>query len=87
METAIGDAAGQAATVAAQYHYSVVIQFDPRDGIYIADVPELPGCRAHGDSYEEASHEIQEAIGAWLDAAKRLGDRVPTPRYWEPRGV
>ena len=35
-------------------HYSMVIQWDSQDKIYIVSVPELPGCRTHGRTYEEA---------------------------------
>jgi predicted RNase H-like HicB family nuclease len=51
---------------AADLHYSVVIQWDPRDAIYIATVPELLGAAAHGTTYEEAIANIQEAIEAWI---------------------
>ena len=35
-------------------HYSMVIQWDPRDDIYVVTVPELPGCRTHGKTYKKA---------------------------------
>ena len=28
-------------------HYSMVIQWDSRDNIYVVTVPELPGCKTH----------------------------------------
>lgn len=62
------------------------MQYDPRDGISIADVPELPGCRAHGGTDQEASREIGDAIGARPDAARHLGAAIPSPSYWQPRG-
>ncbi len=34
--------------------YSMNIQYDPIDHIYVVTVPELPGCRTHGKTYEEA---------------------------------
>ncbi len=34
--------------------YSMNIQYDPVDRIYVVTVPELPGCRTHGKTYEEA---------------------------------
>jgi predicted RNase H-like HicB family nuclease len=36
----------------------------------IAEVPELPGCMAHGNTYEEAIQNIQTAIELWIDTAK-----------------
>ena len=34
--------------------YEIIIFWSDADEAYIADVPELPGCMAHGDSYESA---------------------------------
>ena len=60
-------------------HYSIVIQWDPRDNIYIASVPELPGCRTHGDTYEEALKNALEVIDLWVEDAQRAGDPLPQP--------
>ncbi len=38
-----------------QIHYSMIIQWDSRDNIFVVRVPELPGCVTHGTTYEEAS--------------------------------
>ncbi len=37
-----------------QIHYSMIIQWDSRDNIFVVRVPELPGCVTHGTTYEEA---------------------------------
>jgi predicted RNase H-like HicB family nuclease len=37
-----------------QVHYSMIIQWDSRDNIFVVRVPELPGCVMHGETYEEA---------------------------------
>jgi predicted RNase H-like HicB family nuclease len=42
-------------------HYSMLIQWDPRDQIYVVSVPELPGCMTHGRTYEEAVQQGQAA--------------------------
>ena len=34
--------------------YSMVIQWEPQGGVFVVTVPELPGCRTHGATYEEA---------------------------------
>jgi len=47
-------------------HYSMIIQWDPRDDIYVVTVPELPGCRTHGSTYEEAVAQGQDAIDTWV---------------------
>ncbi len=61
-------------------HYSMVIQWDDQDRIYIVSVPELPGCRTHGKSYEEAIKNALEVIELWIEAAQKSGEPVPPPR-------
>ena len=50
--------------------YSISIQYDNSDDIYVASVPELEGCMAHGKTPEEAAKEIQIAINGWLKVAE-----------------
>ncbi len=61
-------------------HYSMVIQRDADDQIYVVTVPELPGCMTHGRTYEEAVQQGQDAIASWIMVAKELGRPVPPPR-------
>ncbi len=61
------------------HHYSILIQWDPRDNIYVASVPELPGCRTHGDTYEEALKNALEVIDLWVEDAQKAGDPLPQP--------
>jgi predicted RNase H-like HicB family nuclease len=64
-----------------QYHrYSMNIQWDEDDQIYIVTVPELPGCRTHGTTYEEAVRQGQDAIESWIKVAQELGRPIPVPR-------
>lgn len=44
------------------------------------DVPELPGCMAHGDTPAEAVANAQDAISLWLNVAKDMGRPIPVPR-------
>ncbi len=60
--------------------YSMIIQWDERDKIYIVTVPELPGCKTHGKTYEEAIHNAHEAIELWIEDAISSGEPVPPPR-------
>lgn len=60
-------------------HYSMVIQWDNEDHIYIVDVPELAGCKTHGKTYEEAIHNALEVINLWLTTARELGWPIPAP--------
>jgi len=60
-------------------HYSMVIEWSDEDQVYIVTVPELPGCRTHGRTYEEAVRQGQDAIESWIDAARADGDLIPAP--------
>lgn len=60
-------------------HYSMVIQWDDIDDIYIVTVPELPGCRTHGKTYEEAIQQGKDAIESWIDANRYWGRPIPRP--------
>ena len=69
--------------------YSMIIEWSDEDDAYIVTVPELPGCRTHGGSYEEAVKQGQDAIESWLGAAKANGESAPPPRtfaYWSSFG-
>ena len=47
---------------------------------FISEVPELPGCMAHGNSYEKALENAKEVIHLWIYTAKEFGDPVPAPK-------
>ena len=61
------------------HKYQITIFWSDEDGVFVADIPELPGCMAHGDSHESALAEAQVAIGYWLEAAEGIGRVIPTP--------
>jgi predicted RNase H-like HicB family nuclease len=50
------------------------------DDAYVAEIPELPGCIAHGATYESAAANANEAIQLWIDTAKEFGDPIPEPK-------
>ena len=60
--------------------YEVIIYWSEEDGAFVADVPELPGCAAHGATQEAALVSAQEAIRLWVDTAKEFGDPIPEPK-------
>ncbi len=62
------------------HRYEVIIYWNAEDQVFVAEVPELPGCAAHGGSPEAALAEAQEAISLWLDTAREFGDPVPEPK-------
>ena len=62
------------------YRYEIIIYWSKEDEAFIAEVPELPGCMAHGNTYEEALKNIKDAIVLWLDTAKEFKDTIPKPK-------
>ncbi len=60
--------------------YEIIIFWSDEDDAFVADVPELPGCMAHGSSYEEALANAKEAIELWLNTAREFGDPTPVPK-------
>lgn len=60
--------------------YEVIIYWSEEDQVYIAEVPELPGCLAHGVTQEAALVSVQEAIALWIETAKEFGDPIPVPK-------
>ena len=63
------------------HKYAIIISWsdDLGDQVFVADVPELPGCTAHGDTHEEALASAQEAISLWLDTCDEDGVPPPNP--------
>jgi len=60
--------------------YEIILFWSDEDNVFVADVPELPGCMAHGDTPEEALKQVKEAIQLWIDTAKEFGDPIPQPK-------
>ncbi len=61
--------------------YPIVVEPLPIEegGGFLATVPDLPGCMSDGATPEEAVSNIQDAIMAWIEAARDLGHAVPKP--------
>ena len=64
-----------------ELHYSMIIQWDERDNIFVVTVPELPGCQTHGKTYEEAVQQGKDAMESWLMASEPE-DLVPQPNTY-----
>jgi predicted RNase H-like HicB family nuclease len=60
--------------------YEIIIYWSDEDAAYIAEVPELPGCAADGQSYQEALQAVERVIQEWLDTARDLGRPIPEPK-------
>jgi len=61
--------------------YHINIFYSKEDGGYIADIPDLPGCSAFGETPLEALQEVQIAKDVWLEAAQAENIPVPEPHY------
>ncbi len=62
------------------YKYETIIYWSEEDQSFIADVPELPGCMAHGATPDETLKNVQEAMQLWLNTAREFGDPIPQPK-------
>ena len=60
--------------------YEIIIYWSNEDDAFVADVPELPGCMAHGSTQEEALANVRQAIDLWIETAKEFCDPIPTPK-------
>jgi predicted RNase H-like HicB family nuclease len=60
--------------------YEIIIYWSETDQAYIAEVPELAGCMADGQSYSEALQNAETVIAEWLETAVTLGRSIPVPK-------
>ncbi|HNY66517.1 MAG TPA: type II toxin-antitoxin system HicB family antitoxin [Deltaproteobacteria bacterium] len=60
--------------------YEIIIYWSDEDQAYVAEVPELPGCVAHGDTYESALANAKQATALWIETAKEFKDPIPAPK-------
>jgi len=60
--------------------YEMIIYWSEQDQSYIVEVPELPGCMADGNSYQEAVLNAEQVINEWIETAKELGRSIPEPK-------
>ena len=62
------------------YKYEIILYWSDADRAFVAEVPELPGCMAHGDTQEAALMNVNQAMDLWIDTAKEFGDPIPEPK-------
>jgi predicted RNase H-like HicB family nuclease len=60
--------------------YEIILYWSADDNAYIAEVPELPGCMADGQTYLEAIQNAEQIISEWLETARRLNRPIPVPK-------
>ncbi|MBA2277725.1 MAG: type II toxin-antitoxin system HicB family antitoxin [Chloroflexia bacterium] len=62
-----------------EHRYRIEVFWYEPDQCWIADVPDLRFCSAHGESPEEALAEVQIAKKLWLQDAQETGESLPRP--------
>ena len=60
--------------------YELIIFWSEEDKAFIAEVPELPGCSADGETYQEALTNVELVVQEWIETAQSLGRDIPVPK-------
>ena len=60
--------------------YEIVLYWSEEDQAFIAEVPELPGCAADGETYQEALQNVEVIMQEWIETAEELGRPIPEPK-------
>ena len=66
-------------------HYHVNVFYSAEDECWIAAVPDLQNCNAHGDTPDEALQELRIAVGLWMDSWLEDHKELPPVRYRPPQ--
>jgi predicted RNase H-like HicB family nuclease len=65
-------------TGARHMKYRVLIEQD-EDGMFVVEVPSLPGCVTQGETRDEAIRNAHEAIEAYLESLRERNEPIPPP--------
>lgn len=60
--------------------YEIIIYWSDEDNAFIAEVPELSGCMADGETHVEALQNVQIVIDQWILTARELKREIPVPK-------
>ena len=60
--------------------YELIIYWSEVDQAFIVEVPELIGCAADGETYQEAVQNAEVVIQEWIETAQELGRPIPQPK-------
>jgi len=60
--------------------YEISLYWSEEDQAFIAEVPELPGCAADGENYQEALQNVEVIMQEWIETAEELGCPIPEPK-------
>ncbi len=62
------------------HKYEIIIYWSNEDNVFVAELPELTGCMAHGGTHATALANANEAVQLWIDTAHEDGISVPEPK-------
>ena len=62
------------------HKFEIILYWSDEDRAFVAEVPELLSCMAHGGSQEEALGHVNDAMRLWIDTAREFGDPIPEPK-------
>ena len=62
------------------YNYEIILYWSKDDEAFIAEVPELPGCMADGETRKEAIENVEKIIEEWIETAIEDNETIPVPR-------
>ena len=60
--------------------YEIIIFWNDNNKCFVAEMPELKGCIAYGNTQDEALNEIQKLASEWLNIASEKGWEIPQPK-------
>jgi len=60
--------------------YEIILYWSEEDQAFIAEVPELPGCAADGETYQEALQNVEIIMQEWIETSEELGRPIPEPK-------
>jgi predicted RNase H-like HicB family nuclease len=60
--------------------YEIIIYWSEKDNAFLTEVPELAGCMADGETYQEALANTEMIISEWVETAQSLGRQIPQPK-------
>lgn len=66
-------------------NYKVITYWSDEDGLFLAEVPELPGCMADGKTEQQAIDNARVIIDEWIETAMLLGREIPKPGMAESK--
>jgi len=60
--------------------YELIIYWSSQDDAFVVEVPELAGCKADVETYEEAIANVRLVINEWIETTIELGREIPKPK-------